>query len=202
MRKIYRFVLTGGPCAGKTTAIQKLKEHFSDRYVVLCVPESSTELMTGGILPTSFLKPINYMVRQTKLQLLKESIYDKAAEELLHIQTKDIIILYDRGLMDIKAYMTEDDFNNMLDFISMSQDSILTRYMSVFHLVSTAVELPTFYTTSNNEIRKETIDEASIIDDLTYQAWKGHKDLVVIEGKTDFKQKIELLISKIKMRLI
>ena len=54
MGKAYKIVLTGGPCAGKTTAIQSLREHFSGQYEVLCIPESSTELMTGGVLPGLF----------------------------------------------------------------------------------------------------------------------------------------------------
>lgn len=201
MGEIYRIVLTGGPCAGKTTAIHKLKEHFSDKYSVLCVPESSTELMSGGVLPSNFKKTIDYMTCQTELQLLKESIYEKAAQELLLIRSKDVIILYDRGIMDIKAYMNDDDFNVMLSRVKISPDDILSRYKSVFHLVSTAVEAPELYTSSNNEIRKETVNEAAVIDKKTYDAWQEHKDLVLIEGKNGFDQKLRSLISEIEKRL-
>ena len=31
MQKITKIVLTGGPCAGKTTALAKVKEHFTSR---------------------------------------------------------------------------------------------------------------------------------------------------------------------------
>lgn len=49
---IKRIVLTGGPCAGKSTALSKLESYLLEKgYVVLIVPESATELIKGGIRP-------------------------------------------------------------------------------------------------------------------------------------------------------
>ena len=46
---IYKFVLTGGPCAGKTTSLDRLSTFFRDRgFRVYVVPEASTLLQTGG----------------------------------------------------------------------------------------------------------------------------------------------------------
>lgn len=47
--QIYRIVLTGGPCAGKSTALS----HISNRLMslgfhVFIVPEAATLLITGG----------------------------------------------------------------------------------------------------------------------------------------------------------
>ena len=46
---IYCICLTGGPCAGKTTAIASVKQDLTQLGVkVLVVPEAATILMKGG----------------------------------------------------------------------------------------------------------------------------------------------------------
>jgi predicted ATPase len=47
--KITRILLTGGPCAGKTTILAKLQKTLDDlNYRVFCVPEAATMIMKGG----------------------------------------------------------------------------------------------------------------------------------------------------------
>lgn len=47
-----KIVLTGGPCAGKTTALARIEEYYQEKgYVVLVVNESATEIISGGIKP-------------------------------------------------------------------------------------------------------------------------------------------------------
>ena len=49
MKKIYKFALTGGTCAGKTTATTKLKNMFEEKgYNVFIVNETATELDNKG----------------------------------------------------------------------------------------------------------------------------------------------------------
>ena len=51
-QKITKIVLTGGPCAGKTTAMNWIQNFFQKQeYKVLFVPETATELITGGLTP-------------------------------------------------------------------------------------------------------------------------------------------------------
>ncbi len=48
--KITKIVITGGPCAGKTTVMSRLTEEFREReFRVLCVPEAATVLISCGI---------------------------------------------------------------------------------------------------------------------------------------------------------
>ena len=48
---ITRICVTGGPCAGKTTALATLQLHLKQiGYRVLVVPEAATILMIGGAL--------------------------------------------------------------------------------------------------------------------------------------------------------
>ena len=49
---VKKIVLTGGPCAGKTTALTWINNYFSNRgYNVLFVPETATELISNGVAP-------------------------------------------------------------------------------------------------------------------------------------------------------
>ncbi len=49
-KRVYKLVLTGGPCGGKTTAQAKLATFFeSVGWKVFRVPETATVLMSGGI---------------------------------------------------------------------------------------------------------------------------------------------------------
>lgn len=48
---IIRICLTGGPCAGKTTAMATLNQTLSQMgFRVLIVPEAATMLMKGGAM--------------------------------------------------------------------------------------------------------------------------------------------------------
>ena len=135
---------------------------------------------------------------QTKLQLLKEEIYDKATRSLLLKQNKDVVIFLDRGLMDVKAYMSHQEFDEMLCHLELTPNMILKRYNAVFHLMSAAIEAPDFYTNSNNKIRKETLDEAVVLDKKTHHAWIDHENMMVIKGCKGMEDKIHSLIMHIE----
>ena len=48
--EITKIVITGGPCAGKTTAMSWIQNAFIKKdYAVLFVPETATELISGGV---------------------------------------------------------------------------------------------------------------------------------------------------------
>lgn len=49
-KTIKKIVLTGGPCAGKTTALVKIIEHFTSRgYKVFTIPEVPTLFIQAGM---------------------------------------------------------------------------------------------------------------------------------------------------------
>ncbi len=50
MNTIKKIVLTGGPCAGKTTALVKIIDHFSGLgYKVFTIPEVPTMFTQAGM---------------------------------------------------------------------------------------------------------------------------------------------------------
>ena len=110
MKQIHRIVITGGPCAGKTTAMQKIVQEFTEKgYKVFVIAETATELINGGIKPFGN-DPINAIEFQRYImgtQLYKEHMFEKIANST----NKDTLILCDRGLFDNKAYLSNNVFN-------------------------------------------------------------------------------------------
>ena len=73
MSNVKRIVLTGGPCAGKTTALVRIIEHFSNLgFKVFTVPEVPTMYSQGG---WSYLTPNHDLVLlETKGVAQQESV--------------------------------------------------------------------------------------------------------------------------------
>ena len=106
--QVIRIVLTGGPCAGKTTALSWIKNEFGRRgYRVLIVPETATELLTGGVAPWTCSSNLQYQVFQMHLQLEKERIFTEASSGM---KADKVLIICDRGALDNKAYMDDQEF--------------------------------------------------------------------------------------------
>ena len=72
-KQITKIVITGGPCAGKTTGMSHIQKAFSQMgYAVIFVPETATELITGGVSPQTLDSIYDYQMCQLKLQIEKE----------------------------------------------------------------------------------------------------------------------------------
>ncbi len=97
-----RIVLTGGPCAGKTTALVKIIEHFSSLgYKVFIIPEVPTLFSQAGMDYLTDNAAFFYEGEKATLevQLALEDKFTRMAETI----DKPTIIVCDRGTMDISA---------------------------------------------------------------------------------------------------
>lgn len=192
---ITKIVITGGPCAGKTTAMSWIQNAFTQMgYQVLFVPETATELITGGVAPWTCSSNGEFQKCQLKLQLEKEKIFVQAARTM---DCNKVLIVCDRGALDNKAYMNAAEFAAALDFLGTNEIDLRDNYDAVFHLVTAAKGAVEFYTTANNEARTETPEQAAELDDKLIASWTGHPHLRVIDNTTDFEEKMKRLISEI-----
>ena len=193
---VTKIVLTGGPCAGKTTALSYIQTHFTEKgYHVIIVPETATELILGGITPWGLNANLDYQLSQMSLQIEKEKIFFGAAQKVFG--KEKILVVCDRGTMDNKAYMDHAEFSRLCSSLGMGVTELRDRYDAVFHLVSAAKGAEKFYNTANNGARTETAEEAAALDDKIIAAWMGHPHLRVIDNSTDFDQKLHRLIAEI-----
>ena len=193
--QITKIVITGGPCGGKSTALSKIHEEFEQLgYTVLFVPETATELITGGVAPWTCGTNLDYQKCHLKLQLEKEIAFEKAASTM---NKEKILIVCDRGALDSKAYMSESEFNETLKSLNTNEVDLRDNYGAIFHLVSAAKGAEYAYTLSNNCARTETIEQARELDDKIISAWAGHPHLRVIDNAPDFNEKLSRLIAEI-----
>lgn len=193
--EIIKIVITGGPCAGKSTAMSWVQNAFTQMgYTVLFVSETATELITGGVAPWTCGTNSEYQQCQMKLQIEKEKIFCEAAATM---STDKVLIVCDRGALDNKAYMDALEFLSVLKAIGINEVELRDNYDAVFHLVTAAKGAVEFYTTANNSARTETVEEAAEMDDKLISAWTGHPHFRVIDNTSDFEGKMRRLISEI-----
>ena len=71
-KDVLKIVITGGPCGGKSTAIEKIKKNFEQMgFGVLLVQETATELINGGVAPWTCRTNADYQKFQIEMQMQK-----------------------------------------------------------------------------------------------------------------------------------
>ena len=198
MKKITRIVLTGGPAAGKTTLISRILNEFKQEagWRVITIPETATELISGfGIKPfggcMSMLDFQDFVIAD---QLHKERIALRAAEA---VKEENVLIIYDRALMDDKAYISDEEFAEVLSRVDgRTEADVLTGYDAVIHLVTCAKGAEYAYNLGN-AARTESIEHAREMDDRTLRAWSGHPNLSIIDNSVDFEDKMNRAMREI-----
>lgn len=191
---VTHIVLTGGPCAGKSTGLAIIEQKLKDLgYDVIMLSEMATQVMESGITPSN-VNSKDFQSLLVKMQVNRDKAYSKIVSGI----GAKTVILYDRGIMDGAAYCTKEEFNEILDEMNLSTQEIFSMYDGVFHLVSAAIGAPEAYSKANNKVRIEDIEQAVDADKRTLDCWVGHPHLRVInnEGVT-FDQKITNLIKEI-----
>lgn len=196
-KNIARIVLTGGPAAGKTTLISRILKEFKpeDGWRVVTIPETATELMGGfGIKPYGgcvSMEDFQYFVIDD--QLHKEKLALKAAEM---VPEQNVLIIYDRALLDDKAYISDEQFKKTLAAFGKTEEQVLAGYDAVLHLVTCAKGAEHAYN-FGNAARYETVEQAREMDDRTLRAWSAHPALHVVDNSANFEDKIERAIAQI-----
>lgn len=194
-KNITKIVITGGPCAGKTTAMSWIQNMFTDLgYHVIFIPECATELINAGISAKTCKNVESFQNALMKLQIEREIIYEKAAKT---IKNDKVLIVCDRGIMDSKAFLTDLQFSSILSELNKNEIELRDNYDAVFHLVSAAKGAEEFYTLENNTARTETIEEAILVDDNLINAWNGHPHFRIIDNSTNFDNKMKKLLKEI-----
>ncbi len=191
---IHMIVITGGPCAGKSTALSWIQKEFTQKgYTVLFIGESATELINSGVKGTVCKSKKDFQLAILRMQKSKEDLYQEAASKM----NNKVLIVCDRGTLDGKAYISELEFQYLMKVMNTNEIELRDNYDAVFHLVSAAKGAKDFYTFETNKARTETIEEAAILDDKIISAWTGHPHLRIIDNSTNFEGKMQRLINEL-----
>lgn len=199
---IKRIVITGGPCAGKTSAIPLLRKRLTEEgYNVIVLSETATELISGGIAPWTLESRTDFQRTLYRLQRSREEIYNSSLP-FLNDQQK-IIILFDRGLLDGETYISAEDFADIMSEHHDTRDSVYARYDAVIHMESLAKSGEGLFNgkKDNNPVRIENMEEASMLDDRIKETWSGHHSYYFIGNEASFSKKFDRLFSVIKAEI-
>lgn len=189
-----KIVITGGPGAGKTSALTYISEHLTEKgFSVVIVPETATEIINAGITPSKIGQKA-FQKHLLLMQLAKEKYYTAMAEHL----ENNVIMILDRGALDGKAYLDEEIFSDILNETDQTEANLIAGYDALFYLESPASENSEFYTVENNPARSETPDEASAIAERTLEIWQNCGKLIKIKNEHNFEDKIKHLILRIE----
>lgn len=196
MAEVIKIVLTGGPCAGKTTALDFLKQKLENLKIkVYVLEEVASKLMNESITPEK-IGIYEFHKKLFETQLAEEEYIEKAAKS---DDAKKAVILLDRGLLDSKAYVTDDEFTRYISLYNKNEELLRNSYDAVFHLRSAAISDEKIYKDNynSNSIRKENTALAKKLDEQLLSIWTGTPHLRVIPNETSFAKKLDNLLKEV-----
>ena len=121
--KVWRLVLTGGPCGGKTTGQARLSTFFENLgWKVYRVPETANILLSGGVnfaeLTPKSAEDFQGNLLKTMLQI-ENSFFDLAAAS-----HRNCLVICDRGAMDASAFVSREQWDNILSSAGLDEVEI------------------------------------------------------------------------------
>lgn len=196
--KVLKIVLTGGPRAGKTSIIPKMKEYLESlpNAHVFVIPETATELFKFGMeISNDKQKALVFQDIVYTFQKAKEDAMKKYMENLS--DDANVFIIYDRGIMDNRAYLEDNEFDDILKKYNDNELSILSNYDVVFGLCSSS-KIKGQYEKGSNEARYEDECEAKFRDARTIESWSLHQNFKIIDATDKFEDKINIVMDELK----
>uniref|UniRef100_A0A0A9VVL2 NadR/Ttd14 AAA domain-containing protein n=1 Tax=Lygus hesperus TaxID=30085 RepID=A0A0A9VVL2_LYGHE len=194
---VYRLVLTGGPCGGKTTGQARLSTFFENLgWKVYRVPETATLLLSGGVDWREMTADQGCKFQENLLKTMLQ--IENTFFELGGTGRRNTLIICDRGAMDASAFITREQWESIMTANGWNNVELRdNRYDHIIHLVTSAKGAEDFYSTEDHSCRNENIELARELDDKAASAWVGHPYFDVIDNSTPFEEKIRRMIGSV-----
>lgn len=140
-QRTWTVLLTGGPCAGKSTAIVQLRDRLLALGVhVITVPECATTLLANsGGYDSEWAKRRDKHVELQRVFLRAQISTEKSFQHIAQLRDRSTVILCDRGVFDGKAFLEAPEWKGLVESEGHTEESLLARYDCVVHLVSAAI---------------------------------------------------------------
>eukprot|EP01041_Mallomonas_annulata_P005442 gene5442-10922_t len=196
---VFKCVLTGGPCGGKSSILMPLKTQLIRKgFEVFTVPEISTLLLSNGAVFPGCDAPTDILLEYEKIVLNMQLHLEDSFVKLAHATTTPSVLLIDRGAIDISAYMPEALWTTMLHELALNANTLLSRYDLVYHLTTAADGAIEHYSNATNNVRTETPQEAILLDRRCQDCWSKHHNQIIADNNSiDFETKIHRAINNI-----
>jgi hypothetical protein len=103
---IHKIVLSGGPCAGKTTAADEIKRVFEKKgFKVMIVPEAAKILVESGAMILMDRLTADERIQFQTLIVKQVLHFEDYFVRLAEMSGLPSIVVCDRGTLDVQAYM-------------------------------------------------------------------------------------------------
>lgn len=187
-----KIVLTGGPCGGKSTALESIEKSYKkeghefslidETATTLFINEFNKILINGNKISKSDFQTIILLV-----QFIKE--YNVESEFIHKAKDDKATIICDRGLLDGKAYMNNSDFKNMLKKFNLNESSLLKTYSVVLHLSSVYFKDKDFF----KKYRPFAVDNVLDIDYSLWGIWNKCPNHFAVSSTNLFEEKLNII---------
>lgn len=181
-----RIVVTGGPGGGKTTASDLFRREIGERVVI--VPESATLLFSGGFPRCD--EPPGLLAAQSAIFHVQRNL-----EDVQSAQYPGRILLCDRGTVDGAAYWPGETGDFFAE-LGTTLEQELARYDGVIFFESAAVG--GMGIEGGNPERKESLEEAVVLDGKLRKLWEHHPRFVVVRHQSSFFKKISYGLAELE----
>lgn len=188
-KRVFKIVLTGAPCGGKTACMGYIGEFFEKMgYRVIRVNETATELYNVGLTLGNDQEKMLFNRAFIDLQMYKENIYTNIAYGL---KDEKVIILFDRGILDAAVFMGYQSFEDYLIGQGKDINMLLSGYNAVIHLHTAAEYSFDVYDRNANLARKEGAGQAFSMDKQYSELWNKFYEVKEVDACESFEDKIE-----------
>lgn len=182
-------VVTGGPGAGKTAALEMARRSFCKHIAIL--PEAAGIVLGGGF---------PRLVSQAGRCASQRAIYhvQRQLEVMAQGHAQEIAVaLCDRGTIDGVAYWPEQAGSYWED-LGTQPEAELRRYAAVVHLRTPALAQGFDH---SNPLRVESAEQAAALDRTIAAAWASHPRRLEIPSTADFLDKARRVLEIVRAEL-
>ena len=183
-----RIVLTGGPGAGKTAALELARSMVCPHLRI--VPEAASILFGGGF-------PRRNSVAAREAAQIAIFAVQRQLEVVEEAEEPPGVALCDRGTIDSLAYWP-GEADRFWRAVGSTRERELSRYAAVIHMRTPDVRLGY---DRRNPMRIESAAQAAEIDARIAQVWEGHPRRCFVESSADFLAKVRRALELIVIEL-
>jgi len=175
---IKKIVITGAPSTGKTSLIHKLQQEG-----FICIPEISREIISQQIAIEGEALPWKNLAAFSKqVAVLRKAQFINSTKNSTHF--------FDRGLIDVVAYMNIDKLE-IPEFISDFLNK--NKYHSTVFITPIWEEI-----FENDRERKENIEQAILIEKQLKKCYQSFGYDIIEIPKLSIEERVNFIISHIK----